>query len=130
MAVLPLCELGDARSGTGSNRWGDRFRARASVQGHHLRLEVKGGKLACKHGQWQRWVNGRWEPAKDPFTQALDHRYALQRLIDGVPGWRGKDLLMVHGVAFPDVTAESALAPDGPREILIDARDMRALPAP
>ncbi len=92
-------------------------------------LEVKGGKLACKHGQWQRWVDGRWEPAKDPFTQALDHRYALQRLIDGVPGWRGKDLLMVHGVAFPDVTAESALAPDGPREILIDARDVRALPA-
>ena len=91
-------------------------------------LEVKGGRLACKHGQWQRWKAGSWEPAKDPFTQALDHRYDLERLIDTVPGWRGKELFIVHAVAFPDVTAVGAMAPDGPREILIDSADMRDLP--
>ena len=91
-------------------------------------LEVKGGKLACDHGQWKRYATAEWERAKDPFTQALDHRYNLSRLIDTVDGWRGRDLLIVHAVAFPDMTVQAALAPDGPREILIDSGDMRALP--
>jgi hypothetical protein len=90
-------------------------------------LEVKGGKLACHHGQWKRYTDGRWKPAKDPFAQALDHRYAIERLIDAVDGWRWKDLLLVHGVAFPDTTVEAAMAPDGPREILLDSNDVRAL---
>lgn len=90
-------------------------------------LEVKGGKIACDHGQWKRYNDGRWEKAKDPFTQALDHRHNLSRLIDTVDGWRGRDLLLVHAVAFPDTTVEAAMAPDGPREILIDSGDMRAL---
>ena len=90
-------------------------------------LEVKGGKLASRHGRWKRYRHGEWEDARDPSAQALDHRYAVERLIDGVEGWRGKDLLIVHAVAFPDVTVESAMAPDGPREILIDSNDMRAL---
>jgi len=91
-------------------------------------LEVKGGKIACDHGQWKRYKDGRWEKAKDPFTQALDHRHNLSRLIDTVDGWRGRDMLLVHAVAFPDTTVEAAMAPDGPREILVDAGDMRALP--
>ena len=91
-------------------------------------LEVKGGKIACDHGQWKRYQDGRWEKAKDPFTQALDHRHNLSRLIDTVDGWRGRDLLLVHAVAFPDTTVEAAMAPDGPREILIDSGDMRSLP--
>jgi hypothetical protein len=91
-------------------------------------LEVKGGKIACDHGQWKRYKDGRWEKAKDPFTQALDHRHNLSRLIDTVDGWRGRDLLLVHAVAFPDTTVAAAMAPDGPREILIDSGDMRALP--
>jgi hypothetical protein len=90
-------------------------------------LEVKGGKIACDHGQWKRFTKGRWERAKDPFQQALDHRYALSRMIDGVKGWRGKDLLIVHALAFPDTTVQAAMAPDGPREILVDANDMREL---
>ena len=92
-------------------------------------LEVKGGKIACDHGQWKRYTDGRWEKAKDPFTQALDHRHNLSRLIDTVDGWRGRDLLLVHAVAFPDTTVEAAMAPDGPREILIDSGDLRALTA-
>jgi hypothetical protein len=64
-------------------------------------LEVKGGKIACHHGQWKRYKDGRWQKAEDPFGQALDHRYDLSRLIDTVDGWRGRDLLLVHAVAFP-----------------------------
>ena len=93
-----------------------------------LCLEVKGGKLACHHGRWKRYQDGEWKNAKDPFAQALDHRHNLSRLIDTVDGWRGRELMLVHAVAFPDTTIEAAMAPDGPREILIDSGDVRALP--
>ena len=33
----------------------------------------------------------------------------------------------MHAVAFPDTTVEAAMAPDGPREILIDSGDMLGL---
>ena len=90
-------------------------------------LEVKGGKLACDHGQWKRYKGDEWKKAKDPFTQALDHRHNLSRLIDTVEGWRGRDLLLTHAVAFPDTTVEAAMAPDGPRQILIDSGDVLGL---
>jgi hypothetical protein len=58
---------------------------------------------------------------KDPFKQALDHRYDLQRKIGQVDGWHGKDLLIVHGLALPMITIHRlALAPDAPAQILID----------
>src|SRR5436190_801238 len=45
-------------------------------------LEVKGGGIECRHGEWFRTKKG--EPDKhmeDPFEQAVDHRYALERQI-------------------------------------------------
>jgi hypothetical protein len=70
--------------------------------------------------------DGQRERIKDPFTQALDHRYDLQRKIDGLDGWRGSELLIVHAVALPDVTIHQlVLAPDAPREILLDRVDVR-----
>jgi superfamily I DNA/RNA helicase len=63
---------------------------------------------------------------KDPFKQALDHRYALERQISKVKGWKGKELFIAHAVAFPLVTIHQlALAPDAPREILIDRNDLK-----
>ena len=48
-------------------------------------LEVKGGDLECRHGEWLRRGDGGWERLRDPFAQALDHRYELTRMIDRVP---------------------------------------------
>jgi hypothetical protein len=66
-------------------------------------LEVKGGDLECRYGEWSR----RGERAKDPFQQALDHKYALKRLIATVNNSRANDLLLVHAVALPDVPVHS-----------------------
>jgi Nuclease-related domain/UvrD-like helicase C-terminal domain/AAA domain len=86
-------------------------------------LEVKGGDLECRHGEWLRKSTDGWERVRDPFAQALDHRYALERLIDDVPGWRGRDLFVTHAVALPDVPVHSlVLAPDAPPELIIDHR--------
>src|SRR5262245_39986288 len=45
-------------------------------------LEVKGGGLECRHGEWFRLAKGAKERMKDPFQQAVDHRYDLQRKLD------------------------------------------------
>jgi hypothetical protein len=86
-------------------------------------LEVKGGDIECQYGEWRRLIDGEMRRVKDPFGQALDHRYALERKIDAVSGWRGRDLFIVHAVAMPDVPVHSLVfAPDAPPELVIDWR--------
>jgi hypothetical protein len=93
-----------------------------------LCLEVKGGGIECQHGEWFRLVDGKRERAKDPFKQALDHRYSLGRQLDGLKGIRAKDLFLVHGLVFPDITVHKlVLAPDAPAEIVIDRNDLAAI---
>jgi hypothetical protein len=84
-------------------------------------VEVKGGGIECRYGEWYGLHDGRPERIRDPFTQALDHRYALERALDG-----GAELLIVHAIAFPDITVhELTLAPDAPRELILDRIDLR-----
>lgn len=90
-----------------------------------LCLEVKGGGIECRHGEWyrlERTATGTTrERIKDPFHQALDHRYALERQLAGHPELKGRPLLIGHALAFPFVTIHQLdLAPDAPREILLD----------
>lgn len=88
-----------------------------------LCLEVKGGGIECRHGQWRRREGNKSEWMPDPFTQALDHRYSLERKIAEVDGWkrRVKETFLVHGLAFPQISVQQlALAPDAPLEIIID----------
>jgi hypothetical protein len=40
-------------------------------------LEVKGGSIECRAGEWSTVRDGQRQRMKDPFTQALDHRYDL-----------------------------------------------------
>ena len=94
-------------------------------------LEVKGGGIECRHGEWYR-RDGSESPVRirDPFAQALDHRYALERKIGALPDWKGRKLFIVHALTFPYATIHQlALAPDAEREILIDRHDIADLPA-
>jgi hypothetical protein len=82
-------------------------------------LEVKGGDLDCRYGEWSRMVDGRRERMADPFQQALDHRYDLQRLV-ARPDWP-----IAHCVALPDVAVPKlSLAPDAPRALVLDRHDV------
>ena len=95
-----------------------------------LCLEVKGGGLECNHGEWFRLEKGKRERMKDPFQQAIDHRYALQRKLGGLAGKGGEKLFIGHAVAFPDISVHKlVLAPDAPRQIVIDRNDMNELAA-
>jgi hypothetical protein len=89
-------------------------------------LEVKGGSVECRLGEWSTGHDGRRERIRDPFTQALDHRYALHRKLAESIGSKARELLIVHAVALPDVTVHQlVLAPDAPRAILLDRTDVR-----
>jgi hypothetical protein len=93
-------------------------------------LEVKGGGIECQHGEWFRLVDGKRERTKDPFKQALDHRYTLERKVAAVEGWKKRKLFIVHALAFPDITVhELVLAPDAPPEIVIDRNGLKDVPA-
>lgn len=96
-------------------------------------LEVKGGGIECRHGEWRRiGPGGKREWMPDPFGQALDHRYSLQRKIAEVDGWKqkAKELFVVHALAFPDITVEQlALAPDAPPALIIDRNGVREIAA-
>ena len=93
-------------------------------------LEVKGGGIECRHGEWFRVLDGERTRVPDPFTQALDHRYALKRKIAEQDGWQDHELFIAHALVFPDITVhELVLAPDAPAEIILDRHDMGDLPA-
>lgn len=91
-----------------------------------LCLEVKGGGIECRHGEWYRVEHGgKRERIKHPFQQALDNRFAVERRLEATDGWAGAKRMIVHAVAFPYLTIHQlALAPDAPRELLIDRHDL------
>jgi hypothetical protein len=92
-------------------------------------LEVKGGGIECRHGEWFRLDRaGRTERMRDPFTQALDHRYSLGRKFEESNGRR--DLFIVHALAFPDISVhELVLAPDAPPDLIIDRNGVKDITA-
>jgi hypothetical protein len=93
-------------------------------------LEVKGFGVECRHGQWSRLKDGRRERMEDPFKQALDHRYNLERKIAKRDGWRKGELFLAHAVCFPQITIHQlTLGPDAPREILIDREELHDVSA-
>ena len=89
-------------------------------------LEVKGGGFQCRNGEFFRTKDGARERMKDPFQQALDHRYEFRRYLDAHAKGAGSDTFLVHALAFPDLSVHSlVLAPDAPHEIVIDRIEIR-----
>jgi len=94
-------------------------------------LEVKGGGIECRHGEWFRLDRGGGrERMPDPIKQAIDHRYQLARKLATVPEWGRRDPLLVYALAFPDISVHGlVLAPDAPDETLLDRSDLGAIEA-
>lgn len=86
-------------------------------------LEVKGGSVWFKDGQW--WQSGKGQRVIEPVDQARDAKYAFQKFVQDRPEWSRGGLVWAHGVvtpysSFPDDFA----APDCPRWALHDRDDV------
>jgi len=60
---------------------------------------------------------------RSPFKQVADQRYTLQRYLSNHFGIDSKSF--AHAVAFPGCDITDDLGPDSPRELAIDATDLR-----
>lgn len=75
-------------------------------------LEVKGGRLSCWHGKWQRLVNEVPQPADSPINQAYKSREALVHKFLSMPGFNSKEFLPSAAITVLTDTSRSSLAGD------------------
>lgn len=89
-----------------------------------LVLEVKGGGIQIKAGQWQSVDrHGLTHAIKNPYTQATQSKHALLRFLSGAePALANTPV--VHAVAFPDVETDENLGPSATPSITLFAGDL------
>lgn len=76
-----------------------------------LVLEVKGGDIGIKTGQWQSVDRrGQVHAIKNPYTQATQSKHALIRFLAEADHTLAR-IPVVHAVAFPDVETDANLGP-------------------
>jgi hypothetical protein len=95
-----------------------------------LVVEVKGGRIRydAKRARWASIGKQGEHRIKDPFRQGRDSAHRLIDLIARAKGAHERKMLVGHAVAFPDVRVDDKdLKPDAPREIVIDAGDLKNL---
>jgi AAA domain len=95
-----------------------------------LVVEVKGGRIRydAKVARWASIGKEGEYQIKDPFQQGRNSAHRLIDLIARAKGAGDRKILVGNAVAFPDVrVGEADLKPDAPREIVIDARDLKNL---
>lgn len=92
-------------------------------------LEVKGGGIAIRDGEWTSDGREGRETIKNPFRQVTDALYALRRRLRRGDLAGLAALPLARGVVFPDSTVLPGedLGSDGERPLVIDRREVRDL---
>jgi hypothetical protein len=87
-------------------------------------VEVKGGHISRREGQWYQSSGGSTWPIKDPIVQAQDCKHVLHRLLVQ----RGSDAASArsaHLVAFPFTSVDPGFSYAGcPRGMILGRNDM------
>ena len=88
-------------------------------------IEVKGGRVSRVRGQWES-VDGRGNRhmIKDPFAQVTRLMHGMRRTCEKLPAWPAARIRFARAVCLPDSEYDRSMAPDGPREIVIDHDDL------
>ncbi|PZS04570.1 MAG: hypothetical protein DLM69_01735 [Candidatus Chloroheliales bacterium] len=100
-----------------------------------LILEVKGGQISCRHGDWySRDRGGAEHLIKNPFDQAKQNKHDLFDKLTATPATsryrQAYEAHARHAVAFPDtLVGDNNIGLYGDRSILLDARDLNNLEA-
>jgi len=94
-------------------------------------LEVKGGRIRYD-ANLQQWYstnrNGIEHEIKDPILQARNNKGALLAKLKEMPSWDDRFITIGYLIVFPDVLVSSTqLRPDLPRQLVIDANDLKTI---
>ncbi|MEJ7826485.1 MAG: NERD domain-containing protein/DEAD/DEAH box helicase [Solirubrobacteraceae bacterium] len=93
-------------------------------------LEVKGGDIECRHGEWLRRIDGKLQRVTDPFAQVTKQQYTLRDLLAERTGIVKQQLRLARGVVLCDVTVHSlALGTDAPAQIIVDRHGVQDMAA-
>ena len=95
-----------------------------------LSIEVKGGRVSCNNdGQW--FSKDRYEidyAIKNPIDQARNGKYRLLELLKESRDWKGRFIIIRHGVILPDnARPVRALGADAPLELFAFGNDLGKL---
>ncbi len=90
-----------------------------------LVLEVKGGEISADDGRWFSTDHHGETHSIDPFTQVRHSKHVLGGYLAERVSRVGTKVTMGHAVVFPDVVVDADLTPEAPREVIIDADDLR-----
>lgn len=84
-------------------------------------IEVKGGSVEYRDGQWTTTSTAGRVRRIHPVTQARRARHAIRRYLDRQPTW-SRDLLRSQWfVALPHTRVLGDMGPEGRREQIIDS---------
>lgn len=91
-----------------------------------LCIEAKGGAVSFDDGRWLRKESGAWVAYdEDPFRQAVRNQHTLRDLMNGMPRWKDRNVLLGHAVSFPEVSVNvRRLPPSSPRQLILDRNDI------
>lgn len=86
-------------------------------------LEIKGGGISIRDGQWYSENKEGVFRIKDPFAQAVASKYALLHHLKNLrPSI--VNVPIAHAVAFPDVSIIEQIGLVGPRAIVVGSGDL------
>jgi hypothetical protein len=89
-------------------------------------VEVKGGQVSRRHGQWYQSSHSDTHPVKDPVVQAQDCKHVLHRLLRQY-GSEAAGARSAHLVAFPFTDVGAGWSYAGcTREMVIAKNDLAA----
>lgn len=87
-------------------------------------VEVKGGHIEYKDGQWTLTNNGGSARRIHPTHQARRAKHALRRYLDRHPDWNFGLLRTQWFLAFPRTEVAADMGPEAPRSIIIGSSDV------
>lgn len=87
-------------------------------------IEVKGGHVEYRDGQWVLKNNGGATRRIHPTDQARRAKHALRRYLDRHPDWNRGLLRTQWFLAFPRTEVVADMGPEAPRSLIIGSSDV------
>lgn len=88
-----------------------------------LAIEVKGGQITID-GKNKQWLQNAKPLKKSPIQQVKTATYDFHNYLQREKETRSFNYPTWYAVCFPDVDVTGNLAPDAPRQIILDKRDV------